>query len=70
MLDEIRSNNIVESNKNPHWTVFEDTVQQFRFLPESYLAAVGTEWDPGLDQLVYLRMFIEAETEDPLLYVA
>jgi hypothetical protein len=66
MLHELRSNVVLEPRATAKPKVFENwhTVQQFRFLPESYLAAVGAEWDPGLDQLVYLRMFIEDETED------
>jgi len=48
----------------PPARTFGSPVHKFRFLPESYLAAVGTQWDPGLDLLVYLQMFIEDETED------
>ena len=39
-------------------------VQQFRFLPDSYFRAVGSELDNGTDRLVYLRLFVEEETED------
>jgi hypothetical protein len=66
MLDEIRSNVVLELHPIPSVRAFGNAVQQFRFLPESYLAAVGAHWDPGLDLLVYLRMFIEEETEDAL----
>jgi hypothetical protein len=68
MVDEIYSNDVLESRPTPPVRVLENwhTIRQFRFLPESYLASVGAEWDPGLDQLVYLRMFIEEETEDAL----
>ena len=52
--------------RSPPVRTFGHTVHQFRFLPESYLAAVGAQWDPGLDLLVYLRMFIEEETEDAM----
>lgn len=38
-------------------------VQQFRFVPDSYLAAIGTELDSGLDALVYLRLMIEDEPD-------
>lgn len=64
MSDEIRSNAVSESNPIPSLRTFGHTIHQFRFLPESYLAAVGAQWDPGLDLLVYLRMFIEEETEE------
>ena len=64
MLDQIRSIVALESSPNTPPPAFGHTVQQFRFLPESYLAAVGTELDPGLDHLVYLRMFVEDEAED------
>jgi hypothetical protein len=39
-------------------------VQQFRFVPDSYFQAVGSEFDAGLERLVYLRLFIEEETQD------
>jgi hypothetical protein len=64
MLEEIRPNTFLASNAEPSVQSFQYTIQQFRFLPESYLASVGGELDPGLDQLVYLRTFIEEETED------
>ncbi len=66
MIDEIHTKAGPESGPIRRARAFETIVQQFRFLPESYLAAVGDEWDPGLEQLVYLRMFIEEETEDAL----
>jgi hypothetical protein len=66
MQDEIRSNSVQEFNPGTLLRVFGYTVQNFRFIPESYLTAVGAQWDPGLDQLVYLRGFIEDETEDVL----
>jgi hypothetical protein len=64
MANEVHSTVIWESNPIPPVRNFWQAVQQFRFLPESYLAAVGAEWDPGLEKLVYLRMFVEEETED------
>jgi hypothetical protein len=39
-------------------------VEQFRFVPDSYLASIGPELDSGLDKLLYLRLFVEDETED------
>jgi hypothetical protein len=67
MLDESRATKPLESSPPiPFTRVFGQTVQKFRFLPESYLASLGTHWDPGLDQLVYLRIFVEDETEDAL----
>jgi hypothetical protein len=39
-------------------------VQQFRFVPDTYFKAVGRDLDPGLDRLVYLRLFVEEETHD------
>ena len=39
-------------------------VQQFRFIPDSYFKAVGSVLDVGTEGLVYLRLFIEEETED------
>lgn len=41
-------------------------VQQFRFVPDSYFAAIGSTLDPGVDLLIYLRMFVEEETEEAL----
>lgn len=69
MVYEIGSDTVLESRPAPPVKVSEPwyTIQQFRFLPASYLEAVGNELDPGMDQLVYLRMFIEEETEDALL---
>jgi hypothetical protein len=67
MSKEIRSKILLESNPIPHVRAFGDTVETFRFIPESYLAAVGAHWDPGLDLLVYLRMLIEDETEQPAI---
>ena len=66
MLNEIYSEPVLESRLTPPGKASENwhTIHQFRFLPESYLASLGAEWDPGLDQLVYLRLFIEEETED------
>lgn len=64
MVDEIRTNPGWETSPINSLRTFGHTIHQFRFLPESYLAAVGAQWDPGLDLLVYLRMFIEEETED------
>ena len=64
MVDEIRSNNVSESGPIPLARAFGHPVQKFRFIPESYLAAAGAHWDTGLDQLVYLRSFIEDETDD------
>jgi hypothetical protein len=40
-------------------------VQQYRFVPDSYLAAVGTKLDSGLDALIYLRLMIEEEPDRP-----
>lgn len=39
-------------------------ILKFRFIPDSYLAAVDAKWDSGFDQLLYLQMFIEDETEE------
>jgi hypothetical protein len=39
----------------------EDPVFRFRFLPESYLASVSSDWDYGLDHLLYVRSLIEEE---------
>jgi len=64
MVDEIRSNTVSESSPMRRMKAVGPVVQRFRFIPESYLAAVGTHWDPGLDLLVYLRSFIEDETEE------
>ena len=66
MLNEIRPTVVTELTTASSFRPFGNSVQKFRFLPESYLAAVGAEMDPGLDLLVYLRMFIEEETEDVL----
>ena len=64
MLDEIASITGEELHPKSSRRALGHPIHQFRFLPESYLAAVGTQWDPGLDLLIYLRMFIEEETED------
>jgi hypothetical protein len=66
MLDEFGSTTRRESRPTSSLGAFGYPIHQFRFLPESYLAAVGTQWDPGLDLLIYLRMFIEEETEDAI----
>jgi hypothetical protein len=65
MPDQIRSNAVWESDNTRPVQAFE-TGYQFRFVPDSYLAAIGTELDTGLDLLVYLRSFVEDETEDEL----
>lgn len=64
MLEEYYSNVLSQASWIPPVRTFGSPVRQFRFLPESYLAAVGTQWDPGLDLLVYLQMFIEDESDD------
>lgn len=64
MLGEIRSNVVTASIPMPPVRVFGHAVHNYRFVPESYLVAVGLQWDPGLDELVYLRMLIEEDTED------
>jgi hypothetical protein len=66
MLEDIHSTVMLESILRSPARVFDNcpAVQRFRFLPESFLASVGTEWDSGFDQLVYLRMFVEEETGD------
>lgn len=66
MVDEIRSNVALEPSPIPPFRSFGHAVQQFRFLPESYLTAVGAQWDPGMDLLVYLQMLIEGEIENKL----
>ena len=32
-------------------TASGDEVRKFRFIPESYLSAIGTVWDAGLDEI-------------------
>ena len=64
MLNVIRSNFAIESGPILSTRVFSHTESTFRFIPESYLAAIGPQLDPGLDHLVYLRMLIEEDTED------
>ena len=66
MFDEIHNSAVLESNPIPPVQVIGHTVLNFRFIPESYLSALGKQWDPGLDHLVYLRMLIEEETEEVL----
>jgi hypothetical protein len=39
------------------WT----TVMRLRFLPLSYLMSGKVEWDPGIDQLLYVQSFIDEE---------
>jgi hypothetical protein len=64
MLEEYPPNVLSQENPIHRVRTFGSPVHKFRFLPESYLTTVGTHWDPGLDLLVYLQMFIEDETED------
>jgi hypothetical protein len=64
MLEEYHPIVLSQAGLKSHVRTFGNPVHQFRFLPESYLAAVGTQWDPGLDLLVYLQMFIEDESDD------
>ena len=62
MLEENHSTVLSQASVIANVRTFGSPIHKFRFLPESYLAAVGTHWDPGLDLLVYLQMFIEDET--------
>jgi hypothetical protein len=62
MTDKIRSKTTLESGPISAVRAVGSSVQNFRFVPESYFAAIGMDWDPGLDHLVYLRMLIEEET--------
>ena len=66
MIGDMSSPAVMESDPLSHDMTVVHSVQKFRFLPESYLAAVDTEWDTGLDQLLYLRLFIEEETGEDL----
>jgi hypothetical protein len=38
-----------------------DTTQRFRFVPPTCLVNCNTEWDSGIDCVVYLQSFIEEE---------
>jgi len=64
MADQFHLTPVLESNPPTANRSTWFSIQQFRFLPTSYLATVGSELDPGLDELVYLRMFVEDETDD------
>ena len=64
MQDHIQADSSLEISPIPSARAFKQIVQKFRFLPESYLTTLGPEWDTGVDILIYLRMFVEEETEE------